>query len=376
MNQFLTNPVVDVLLAVLIYPGVLVALIVALILGWLREVTEGAFAGTPAVGPGELVGELRDAWRSETILPEGISSAMLSLLTLAAPLFPLLALILLPVPGNPLAASLGYFGDLVAEAALLLGLPVIRLLVGWMIPNAETRAAADRSARLLAGAVLPMGLAVAAMAEQEATLHMAIGQTGHPLPWVSLLARVLATLAFICALPVLARGAGLFESPAEEEAAAADEAAGEPRAVAPMGDAATDVDEAEEPAEEAEGAQGSQERLGPIYLADELAELSGRDAAILRIGEGLQLVAVAAFFVLAFLLPVLTQINNVAWVGVIWALGLLLTAAGIGAWQGWRAKQGTVERETERPPLTWWLGVPVLLALAALVAAAWATRGV
>ncbi len=64
-----------------------------------------------------------------------------------------------------------------------------------------------------------------------------------------------------------------------------------------------------------------------------------------------------------------------AGVDVIWVLGLLLVALGIGAWQGWQARQPRAESETERPPLTWWLGVPVLLALAALVAAAWATRG-
>jgi formate hydrogenlyase subunit 4 len=147
---------------------------------------------------------------------------------------------------------------------------------------------------------------------------------------VSLLARVLAALAFACTLPVLACGMMLRPADAAETEA----------------------------------------------VADELGELSGRDAVALQIGEALQLVAVAAFFVAAFLLPLFTQVSAPVGVGVIWALGLLLVALGIGAWQGWQARQPRAQSETERPPLTWWLGVPVLLALAALVAAAWATRGV
>jgi formate hydrogenlyase subunit 4 len=183
---------------------------------------------------------------------------------------------------------------------------------------------------LLAGAALPVGLAVAAIAEQQATLRLDTTPLGQALPWISLLARVLAALAFACALPVLARGA----TPRRGE-----------------------TDESE-------------------TLADELGELSGRDVVALRVAEALQLVAVAAFFVVAFLLPIFAQVSAPLGIGVIWVLGLLLVALGIGLWQGWRTSQGTVESETERPPLTWWLGIPVLLALAALVAAAWATRGV
>jgi formate hydrogenlyase subunit 4 len=289
----------------------------------------------PATGakPGVAIGELRAEWRRETVLPEGVSSAMLALCTLAVLFFPLLALILLPVPGNPLVRSIGLSGDLAAETGLLLGLPLIRLLLGWMVPSPQTRLAADRGARLLAGAVLPAGLAVAAMAEQQAVLRLDVAPLGHSLPLVSLLARVLAALAFACTLPVLARGMVLR-------------------------------------------APGAASAAESTPVADELGELSGRDAVALRIGEALQLVAVAAFFVAAFLLPLFTQVSAPVGVGVIWVLGLLLVALGIGAWQGWQARQPRAESETERPPLTWWLGVPVLLALAALVAAAWATRGV
>lgn len=329
MNPILLNPVVEVLLAVLIYPGVVAALIAAAILAWVRGTARSSLqhSGGGAAGQAGGVAELRAMWGEETRLPAGIYSPLLTACTLAALIFPLLALILLPVPGNPLAFTLGLGGDLVAEAALLLGLPLVRLLLGWIVPSPATRLAADRGARLLAGAVLPMGLAVAAMAEETATLRLDTTTPGVSLPLISLVARILAALAFACVLPVLAR------------------------VIAPSSGAG-------------EGAAQS----------DELAELSGRDAVMLRVGEALQLVAVGAFFIAAFILPLLAQLTAPLARGAIWIVGLLVIAAGIGVWQGWIASQGRVESETERPPLTWWLGLPVLLALAALVAAAWATR--
>src|SRR5690349_8309980 len=105
MNPILLNPVVEVLLAVLIYPGVVVALIAAAILAWVRGTAQGALRGarTSTGGADVGVGELRTMWREETRLPTGVYPALLTACTLAAMIFPLLALILLPVPGNPLA---------------------------------------------------------------------------------------------------------------------------------------------------------------------------------------------------------------------------------------------------------------------------------
>jgi hypothetical protein len=95
---------------------------------------------------------------------------------------------------------------------------------------------------------------------------------------------------------------------------------------------------------------------------------------MLRVGEAVQLVAVAAFFVAAFVLPLFSQFTAPLVHGLLWIVGLLVVAAGIGLWQGYVASRNRPESEVERPPLTWWLGMPVLLALAALVAAAWAAR--
>ena len=77
----------------------------------------------------------------------------------------LLALIFLPLPGNPLINAVGLQGDIIAASAFLLALPLARLFVGWVAPSPLTRLATDRSARLLAGAALPMALAVTAAAQ-------------------------------------------------------------------------------------------------------------------------------------------------------------------------------------------------------------------
>jgi len=56
----------------------------------------------------------------------------------------------------------------------------------------------------------------------EATLRLDTAPFGHALPLVSLLARVLATLAFACTLPVLARGMSLRAPVAPDAANATD----------------------------------------------------------------------------------------------------------------------------------------------------------
>jgi formate hydrogenlyase subunit 4 len=319
--------VVGVALAILVYPGLLVALIAAWILSAVRGAAHGALQGSPNPGPLRLLGELRAEWQQDAVVPEGIAPALLTLGTWMAVLAPLLALILLPVPGNPVLAPLGLTGDLVAEGALLLGLPLARLLLGWAIPSPYTRLAADRDARLLVGAVVPLALALAASAEQVSVLGFTIAPTGAWPPTFALVARILAAAAFACTLPVLARVTALREGGSDGE-----------------------------------------------LVAGELTELSGRDLLAFRVGEGLQLVAAAAVFVAAFLLPILTVVKGAIGQGVVWLVGVLLTAVGIGLWEGWRASLGRRAREVERPPLTWWLGLPALLALAALVAAAWASR--
>lgn len=317
--------VISFVLGVLVYPGLVVALIAAWVLGWIRESARGALNGGEVAGPMRAIGELRSAFERESIVPEGAQPAVLTVATTAAVLFPLLALVLLPVPGNPLVSALGLAGDLAAEGALLLGLPLTRLFLGWAIPSPYARLAADRGVRLLAGAALPMALALSANAQQFGHLSLLRAKAAPAPTWLAVLAYVLAAAAFACVLPALARVTALRQD-----------------------DGALD------------------------QIAGELTELSGRDLVYMRLAEAVQLVAVAAFFIAAFILPLLPNVRTGVGLGLLWIGGIVVVAAGIGAWEGTRERAAS---ERQRSPLDWWSSWPLLLALAALVAAAWATRG-
>jgi len=330
------------IVAVVSYPGVIAAFLAAWAFSWVRGATRSALSGGQPPTPLGEVNTWRGLFARESVIPEGAHPIAIALGTTLALVFPLLALILLPVPGNPLVTTLGLTGDLAAEGALLLGLPLARVFVGWVIPSPYTRLAADRSARLLAGAIPPFVLALTAAAQVLGQLALTPLPTGAP-PTFVLLTLALCVAAFACALPALAHVTPLRED--------------EPGLDTPGG---------------------------------ELSELSGRDLAFFRVGEALQLVACAALLVTAFVLPLLVGwLSSLAHMfsrvikngavdadlarGLVLLIGVALVAAGLGVWDAVYTRHGA---SAERPPLSWWFGLPILLGMAALVAAAWATRGV
>ena len=321
------NGILAVIIGVLIYPGLLVALVASLILSWGRASVRASVMGAPLPSPLREVAEVRGAIDRDGIVPETAYGLVFSIVSTLALVVPLIALVLLPVPGNPLVATIGIRGDLIAEGGLLLGLPLLRMFIGWAVPSPYTRLAADRSARLLAGALAPIVLALVAVGEQFATVQLDFNSPLKvPLSNIELITRVLAALAFIFALPVLARVTALRN-----------------------------------------------EATQPELPAGELAEVSGRDLARFRIAEALQLAAVAAFFSTAFILPLFPLLTGSGRT-ILWVAALIVTALLIGAWDG---LAGRVPATTEeRPPLSWWTGFPTLLGLLALVAAAWASRGI
>ncbi|HEU5441549.1 MAG TPA: NADH-quinone oxidoreductase subunit H [Ktedonobacterales bacterium] len=311
-------------IAVLIYPGLIVAVLAGWALSWARA-SARAVAGRQAIpAPLTEVHEIRAEIARDSITPPGIAPRVVGAFASIVAVFPLVALVLLPVPGNPLVASLGLQGDLVLEGGLLLGVPVTRLLLGWIIPSPYTRLAADRGARLLAGVVVTMALALAANAEQLTSLSIAFTPAKASLPTFALVTRLLAALAFAFTLPALARPSAVHDS-------------------------------------------------GDLLLAGELTEMSGADLAGFRIAEAFQLLAAAGVFTAVFLLPLLPTAFGTGR-SLLWLAGIVLTTLGIGAWEGYVARQPARQTE-ERPPLTWWLGWPVLIAMLSLVAAAWAARG-
>lgn len=321
------NALLALLVAIVLYPGVIASFAVAWALAWTREAARAALGSGQRPGPLRALAELRALFGRDALRPTGVYAPALQLASAVALATPLVALVLLPVPGNPLVRALGLTGDLVVGSALLLGVPFMRLLVGWMVPSPYARVAADRSARLLAGCALPMMLALTAIAQQVGTFQLtgADAVSSTQLPLVALAARILAAAAFACCLPVLARATALRE-----------------------GEQGLDV------------------------VAGELSELNGRDLAIFRVAEAVQLVAVAAFFATAFVLPLLVTLTA-SLRGVVWIAVLLVSAAGIGAWEGTRG--GQLATTGDKPPLSWWFGLPLVLALFALVLAAWAARG-
>ena len=177
------NSAVAFILAAFVYPGLLAALVAAWALGWARSLAGALTQGRSAPGPLSDAAEIAGSFTRETYAPEGVSFFALSLGTTVAVVAPLAALLLLPLPGNALARSIGLQGDLVAEAALLLGLPLARLFLGWIVPSPYSRLAADRSARLLAGAVLPLTFGVTALAQVRGVLTLNEASTFGQAPY-------------------------------------------------------------------------------------------------------------------------------------------------------------------------------------------------
>ena len=332
------NDVLGAILAVLIYPGLVVAVIAAVTLLWAREAVAASVQRMPAASPMRFVESLVETGQRPGVVSRGNISGAITVALAVAFVSPILALIFLPVPGNPLIGNNvlnepvsgsglvtnGLTGDLLVVAAFLFGQPLARLFLGWVSPTAATRLAADRGARLLAGAAVAVILATTAMSQQLQGLRLDTVLKSSATDAIAQISRVLAAGACACALPVLARR--------------------------------TSMRRAEE---------------GSTFLYDEAAELSGRDLMLFRLSEALQMFAVSVFFGMVFIVPIFAH-----WIkgsGYLIVLGVvaLATALGLGLWDFF----GTPPTESEdRPPLSWWLGVPVLLALAALVAASWAAR--
>ncbi len=318
------NSALEFALAALVYPGAVAALLAAWALGWARDAAREVSRGNRTPRLLGAVAAIRGMFSRETLVPAGVNPVALSLGVTLAVAAPLAALVALPLPGNPLTQAVGLRGDLIAEAGLLLGLPLARLLLGWATPSPYTRLAADRGARLLAGAAAPLILGLTAMAQVRGTLTLwdATASVGQA-PFTTL-ALLLAGVAFLIALPALAVGSTVRLGAGSSET-----------------------------------------------LAGETTELSGHDLAFLLIGEALQLVACAALFVMVFVAPLVANIQPVTR-GVIEVVAAVAVAAGLGYWEG---RHGRPPVEADRPPLSWWAGMQMLTALVALVLAAWATRG-
>lgn len=327
------NPLLAMIISLLVYPGLIFALVAAVIFGWLRGVARATAQGVASIMPTLSLREAARRHRQGSTVPEGVFGPVMVALPILAVLCPLLVLVFLPLPGNRGMDNGTYTSDVVALAALLLGVPLVRIILGWVTPSPYTRLAATRSARQLAGYLVPFALALAVATGIGFSLHIfAIANQASPTstsqglltaPRLFGLTRILAGLAYLTCLPMLTRLTSIREG------------------------------------------QGGLELVG-----NELTELSGRELLVMRIGEWVQLVAALGFGIVIFVLPFFHTDGQ----RIIAALvSAVVVAIGLGFWEGAGIYLRVVREELEAP-LSVWFGTPTFLAIISLLVLVLAQR--
>jgi NADH:ubiquinone oxidoreductase subunit H len=322
------NALLAMIISLFVYPGLLFALVAAVIFGWLRGAARAAIQRAAVAMPMLSLREVARRRRQGSTAPEGVFAPATLVLPVLALLCPLLVLVFLPLPANQGADNGSYTADVVALAALLLGVPLMRIMLGWVTPSPYTRLAATRSARQLAGYLVPFALAIAVAAGIGSSLHIftianqATSASANQLifgltaPRLFGLTRIIAGLAYLTCLPMLTRLTSIRQG------------------------------------------QGGMELVG-----NELTELSGRELLVMRVGEWVQLVAALGFGIAIFVLPFFTTDGARAIAALVIAV---VVAVGLGMWEGVSATLRAVRDELEAP-LAVWFGTPTFLAIISLL---------
>lgn len=322
------NALLAMIIALLVFPGLLFALLAAMLFGGVRSYAHAMSQGWSGSVPRISLREVTRRLRQSSTVPEGTFAPFVQVLPILAVICPLLVLVFLALPGNRAVDNTTYTLDIVAVGALLLGLPLVRLVLGWATPSPYTQLAATRSARQLMGHVLPLALAVAVAAAIGASLQLFVIATHQPtlithqtLFGVNAIqmygaARIVAGLAYFACLPALAR-------------------------ITPI-----------------RAGQGSMDLVG-----NELTELSGRELLVMRIGEWMQLVAALGLGIALFVLPFFHTDGQRAIAALVAGL---VAALALGVWDGAAAYLRPAQDEWEAP-LSIWMGTQTFLAIIALL---------
>jgi NADH:ubiquinone oxidoreductase subunit H len=320
------NALVFTLVSLLVFPGVIFALVAALVLGALRGVTRAGTQGWAGIAPILSPREILRRTRQSSTSPAGLFAAAAQVLPIVALVCPILLLIFLPLPANRGADAIGFSADVVALVALLLGMPIARILLGWATPSPYTRLAAIRAARELMGYILLLALAVAVTVAIGGSIQVAGVVNNHPViaspssffgihaDRLYEFARIAAGLTYLSCLPSLARLTSIREG------------------------------------------QGSLELAG-----NELSELSGRELLVMRIAEWVQLVAALGLGITLFVLPFFSTVGARAIAAGITAI---VVTIGLGAFEG----SGFMRpRDELDPPFSIWFSTQSFLGIAGLL---------
>ncbi len=269
-------------ITIFLYPGGLFALLAGWFLLALGAQLAARLRGTPAPRLTQPAYDFLKLLGKTTSLPKGSESGGLRVLPLLAAIAPLLAIILLPLPGNLAASTPDTSGDLLAVLFLLLLPALMPFFLGTLQASPYARLAAQRAiprSILLIALVLLSALAVAAQRGALDLSTLAAPQV-HPTT-ASIALDLLAGLLFWFCLPALLPPArwSLFSD-------------------------------------------------DPALLAGPSTDLTGADLALLQLSAALQRIAAASFLVVVFILPFVP--DNPAAQGIIYLATLL---AG-GFWAG------------------------------------------
>lgn len=241
----------------LLYPGGIFALIAGWCLLALGEKLASTWRGTRSPRLTQPVHDLLKLLGKTTGLPAGAESGGLRALAYMAVIAPLLALLLMPLPGNAAAGMADTNGDLIAVLLLILLPALTPYLLGQAQQSPYARQVAQRAVLRSAGLIALTLLSTLAVAAQRGALNLgaiAAAQT-HPTT-ASIALDIVAGLIFWFCLPMLIPPArwGLF-------------------------------------------------RGDLTYIAGPYTDLTGADLALLQLSAALQRVTAGSFLALVFILP-------------------------------------------------------------------------
>jgi formate hydrogenlyase subunit 4 len=266
----------------LLYPGGVFALLAGWFLLALGRKLAAAWRGTRSPRLTQPIYNFLKLLGKTTSLPAGVNSGGLRVLTFIAAIAPLLALVLMPLPGNAAAGTADTTSDLLVVLLLLLLPALTPFFLGALQTSPYARRVAQTTLLRSAGLIALTLLSTLAVAAQRGVLDLRIlGTTQtHPTP-ASIALDIVAGLIFWFCLPVLIPPArwGLFSG---------------------------DV----------------------TFIAGPYTDLTGADLALLQLSAALQRVAAGSFLALVFILPFAPS-NPVAQV-IVYLVTLLLSGLWVG----------------------------------------------